>query len=44
MVKPHSSLWFSAVCAAAMVHKNHCFDLYQQNKYSESKGKVDTGY
>ena len=44
VVKPHSSLWFSAACAAAMVHKNHCFDLYQQNKYSESKGKVDTGY
>ena len=24
-VKPHSSLWFSAVCAAAIVHRNHFF-------------------
>ena len=24
-VKPHSSLWFSAVCAAAVVHRNHFF-------------------
>ena len=30
-VKPHSSPWFSAVCAAAIVHRN------QQNKSSESK-------
>ena len=30
-VKPHSSAWFSAVCAAAIVHRN------QQNKSSESK-------
>ena len=22
-VKPHSSLWFPAACAAAIVHKNH---------------------
>ena len=31
-VKPHSSPWFSAACAAA--HFSH---LYQQNKSSESK-------
>ena len=38
-VKPHSSPWFSAACAAAIVHRNHFFRLYQQNKSSESKGK-----
>ena len=36
-VKPHSAPWFSAACAAAMVHRNHIFRLYQQNKSSESK-------
>ena len=36
-VKPHSSTWFSAVCAAAIVHRNHSFCVYQQNKSSESK-------
>ena len=36
-VKPHSSPWFSAACAAAIVHRNHFFCLYQQNKSSESK-------
>ena len=34
----HSSPWFSAACAAAKVHRNHFFCLYQQNK-SESKVK-----
>ena len=38
-VKPHSSPWFSAPCAAAIVHRNNFFRLYQQNKSSESKGK-----
>ena len=38
-VKPHSSPWFSATFAAAVVHRNHSFHLYQQNKSSESKGK-----
>ena len=38
-VKPHSSPWFSAACAAAIVHRNHISRLYQQNKSSESKGK-----
>ena len=38
-VKPHSSSWFSAACAAAIVHRNHIFRLYQQNKSSESKVK-----
>ena len=38
-VKPHSSPCFSAACAAAIVHKNHFFCLYQQNKSSESKAK-----
>ena len=39
-VKPHSSPWFSAAaCAAAIVHRNHFFCSYQQNKSSESKVK-----
>ena len=38
-VKPHSSPWFSAACAAAIVHRNHFFRFYQQNKSSESKVK-----
>ena len=37
--KPHSSPWFSAACAAVIVHRNHFFHLYQQNKSSESKAK-----
>ena len=36
-VKLHSSPWFSAACAAAIVHRNHFFCLYQQNKSSEPK-------
>ena len=38
-LKPHSSPWLSAACAAAIVHRNHFFRLYQQNKSSESKVK-----
>ena len=38
-VKPYSSPWFSAACAAAIVHRNHFFHLYQQNKSSESHVK-----
>ena len=38
-VKPHSSPCFSAACAAVIVHRNHFFHLYQQNKSSESKVK-----
>ena len=29
-VKPHSSPWFSAACAAAIVHRNLFLRLYQQ--------------
>ena len=36
-VKPHSSPWFSAACAAAIVHRNRFLCLYQQNKASEFK-------
>ena len=36
-VKPHSSPWFSVSCAAAIVHRNHYFRLYQKNKSSDSK-------
>ena len=38
-VKPHSTPWFSAACAAAIVPRNHFFRLYQQNKSSKSKVK-----
>ena len=38
-VKPHSSPWFSAACAAAIVHRNHSFRLYRKDKFSESKVK-----
>ena len=38
-VKPHSSSWFPAACAAAIAHRNHFFCLYQQNKSSGSKVK-----
>ena len=27
-VKPHSSPWFSAACAAAIVYRNHFFHMY----------------
>ena len=39
-VKPHSSPWFSTACAAAIVHRNHFFHFYQQNKSTESKVKL----
>ena len=38
-VKPHSSPWFSAACAAAIVHRSHFFRLYQREKSSDSKIK-----
>ena len=38
-VKPHSSSWFSAACAATIVHRNHFFRLYQREKSSDSKVK-----
>ena len=38
-VKPHSSPWFSAGCAAAIVHRNHLFHLHQREKSSDSKVK-----
>ena len=36
-VKPHSSPWFSAAWAAAIVDRIHIFCLYQENKSFESK-------
>ena len=42
-VKPQSSPWFSPACTAAIVHINHFFRLYQQNKSSESKVKFRQG-
>ena len=39
LVKPHLFPWFSAACAATIVHRNHFFHLYQQNKSSGSKVK-----
>ena len=38
-VKPHSSPWFSASCAAVIVYRNHFFHLYQMDKSSDSKVK-----
>ena len=38
-VKPHSSPWFSASFATAIVHRNHFFCLYQREKSSDSKVK-----
>ena len=38
-VKPHSSPWFSAACAASIVHRNHFFHLYQKDKSSDFKVK-----
>ena len=38
-VKPHSSPWFSAASAAAIIHRNHYFCLYQREKSSDSKVK-----
>ena len=38
-VKPYSSPWFSAACAAAIVHRNHFFPLYRKDKSSDSKVK-----
>ena len=37
--KPHSSPYFLAAYALAIVHRNHFFCLYKQNKSSESKVK-----
>ena len=42
-VKPQSSRWVSAACAAAIVHRNHrnhFFRLYQRGKSSDSKAKL----
>ena len=41
--KPRSSPWFSASCAAAIVHRNHFFCLYQKDKSSDSKVKFRQG-
>ena len=38
-VKPHSSSWFSASFAAAIIYRNHFFRLYQKDKSSDSKVK-----
>ena len=36
-VNPHTSPWFPAACAAAIVHRNHLFYLYQQNQSSNKE-------
>ena len=36
-IKAYSSPWLSAACAAAIVHRNHFFRLYQKDKSSDSK-------
>ena len=39
-VKPRSSPWFPAACAAPIVHRNHFFRFYQRGKSSDSKVKL----
>ena len=38
-VKPHSSPWFSAACAAAIIHGNHFFRWHQKDNSSDSEVK-----
>ena len=38
-IHPHSSPCFSASCAAAIVHRNHSFHLYERDKSSDIKIK-----
>ena len=38
-VKPCSSPWISAACAAAILHRNNFYRLYQREKSSDSKVK-----
>ena len=38
-VRPHSSTWFSAACAAAKVHRNYIFRWHPKDKSSASKVK-----
>ena len=38
-VKPHSSPWFSTAYGAVIVHGNHYFRLYKQNKISDPNVK-----
>ena len=38
-VMPHSSSWFSASCAAGIIHRNQFFRLYQKDTSSGSKVK-----
>ena len=40
-VKPHSSPWFSAAFAAAIVHRNHFFCFYQQTNLLNLKSSLD---
>ena len=42
-VKLHWFSWFSAACAAAIIHRNHFFCLYQKDKSSDSKLKIRQG-
>ena len=43
-VKPHSSPWFSAACAAVIAHINHFFRLYQREKSSDKLVLVAKGF
>jgi len=36
-VRPHSTLWFSPVCAAAIAHCNHFFHLFRRDNSDEDK-------
>ena len=39
--KSQLSPWLSPRCAATIIHRNHLYCLYQQNKSSESKVKFN---
>ena len=39
-IKCHSSPWFSAACATAIVHRSHFFHFYQKDKFSGSALKL----
>ena len=40
-VKPHSPPWFSAACAAAIVHRSHFFHVQKGEKSSDCKVKFN---
>ena len=43
-VKPHSSLWFAAACAAAIIHRNHLINLLNLKEGSDRLAIVAKGF